>query len=152
MDIVSTGSVFWKLGTESIDIRNLPSQAFDSPTQQAETAALLAEHNEHHSMAPDLDAKFAALAADRLWAHPLLCRVEVPALRVADMILRPRTETFALNATWWEFGATRWKSAATILSGLLNVGLVIADVSGVVRRRCHGLYWGQCTTTYAASC
>ena len=135
VDIVSTGSVFWKLGTESIDIKNLPSRAFDSPMQRAETAALLAEYNEHHSMAPELDARFAALAADRLWTHPLLCRVEVPALRVADMILRPRTETFALDAAWWEFGGTRWKSAATILFGLLNVGLVIAAVSGVVRRR-----------------
>jgi len=135
VDIVSTGSVFWNLGTDSIDIKNLPSRAFDSPAQRAETAALLAEYNEHHQMTQGLDAKFGALAADRVRAHPLLCRVEVPALRVADMILRPRTETLALDAAWWEFRSTGWELVATIVLGLLNVGLVIAAMAGVVRRR-----------------
>jgi hypothetical protein len=135
VDIVSTGNVFWKLGTASIDINDLPLRAFDSPAQRAETATLLAEYNVRHSLGPALDAKFGALAEERLRAHPLRYRVEVPALRVADMILRPRTETMALRADWWLFRATGLKVEETILLGLLNVTFVAAALMGLARRR-----------------
>jgi len=135
VDYVSTGNVFWQVGTADIDIDDLPSRAFDSPAQRAQTAALLAEYNTDHTVTPERDAKFAALAQERLRAHPLLCRVWVPALRVADMMLRPRTETLSLDADWWRFGQHRTESIEAVGLGLLNAVLVIAALVGVARRR-----------------
>ena len=45
VDIVSTGAVFWNMGTDVININDLPSRAFDSPAQRAQTAELLDEYN-----------------------------------------------------------------------------------------------------------
>jgi hypothetical protein len=135
VDYVSTGNVFWKVGTESIDVDDLPSRAFDSPVQRAQTAELLAEYNTTKTVPPALDAKFGALASERLSAHPLLCRVWVPALRVADMVLRPRTETLGLDADWWRFAQHPAESMEAVGLGLLNAVLVIAALVGVARRR-----------------
>jgi 4-amino-4-deoxy-L-arabinose transferase-like glycosyltransferase len=133
VDIVSTGNVFWKVGTENIDVGDLPTRAFDSPAQRAETAELLAEYNAGKTIPPALDAKFGALASERLREHPLLCRVWVPALRVADMLLRPRTETLGLDADWWNFSEHRAESEQAVGLGLLNLALMIAALVGAVR-------------------
>ena len=135
VDFVSTGNVFWNVGTVDIDVDDLPSRAFDSPAQRAQTAELLAEYNTNHAVTPELDVKFSALAQERVRAHPLLCRVWVPALRVADMLLRPRTETLGLDADWWHFGQHRAASLEAAGLGLLNLALVIAALVGVARRR-----------------
>src|ERR1035441_9653810 len=41
-DIVSTGNVFWKVGTDTIDVNDLPSRAVRSPAPRAPTAGVLA--------------------------------------------------------------------------------------------------------------
>jgi hypothetical protein len=135
VDIVSTENVFWNVGTVAIDVNDLPARAFDSPAQKAQTAELLADYNINKSVTPVLDARFGALAEERLGAHPLLCRVWVPALRVADMVLRPRTETLDLDSDWWRFPPPPLQIAETVVLGLINVGLVAAALVGVVRRR-----------------
>jgi 4-amino-4-deoxy-L-arabinose transferase-like glycosyltransferase len=135
VDIVSTGSVFWNLGTEKIDITTLPARAFDSPAERTETAALLAEYNVHKAVSPELDAKFAALASERVRAHPFRCLVWVPALRVADMFLRPRTETLDQDPEWWLFRPSPMKTIEMSLLGALNVALVVAALAAVARRR-----------------
>lgn len=135
VDIVSTENVFWNVGTEAIHIEDLPSRAFDSPAERAETAAILGEYNINKTVTPALDAKFAALAQERLRAHPLLCRVWVPALRAADMLLRPRTETLDLDSDWWRFPPPPIQIAETAVLGLINVALVAAALLGIVRRR-----------------
>ena len=135
VDIVSTGDVFWKVGTDPIDVNDLPSRAVDSPEQRAQTAELLDEYNTRRSVTPELDAKFGALAQQRVRAHPVLCLVWVPVLRIADMTLRPRTETLGLDADWWRFDAHRVESMEAVGLGLLNLMLVGAALTGLVRRR-----------------
>jgi hypothetical protein len=136
VDIVSTENVFWNVGTVAIDVNDLPARAFDSPGQRAQTAELLAEYNKNNkTVTPALDARFMALAQERLRAHPLVCRVWVPALRVADMVLRPRTETLDLDSDWWRFPSPGLQIAETAVLGLLNVALVAAALVGVLRRR-----------------
>jgi hypothetical protein len=147
VDIVSTGAVFWNLGTDTIDVNDLPSRAFDSSAQHAETAALLAEYNATKSIPPALDARFDALAAARLRAHPLLCRVWVPVLRVADMTLRPRTETLDLDPVWWRFPPPWTQRLETVALGLLNVALVAAGLIGLARRR---VPWAMLPLAYIA--
>jgi hypothetical protein len=152
VDVVSTGSVFWNVGTDAIDIHDLPSRAFDSPAQYAETAELLAEYNATRTIPPALDGKFGALASERVRAHPLLCRVWVPALRVADMLLRPRTETFALDADWWNFCVHRVESAEAVGLGLLNLALVFAALVGAVRVARYKVHvpWAALAVIYVA--
>ena len=133
VDIVSTGNVFWRVGSEQININDLPVRAFDSPAQRAVTAELLAEHNVSKAVPPALDAKFGELARDRVRAHPLLCLVWVPGLRVADMWLRPRTETLGLDADWWRFDRHRAESMEAVGLGLVNLALVGAALVGLVR-------------------
>jgi hypothetical protein len=135
IDIVSTGNVFWKMGTEEIDVDDLPSRAYDSPQQRAETAGLLAEYNAGKTVPPALDARFGALAAQQERAHPWLCHVWVPLLRVGDMWLRPRTETLGLDADWWRFDKHRKESMEAVALCVLNLLLVSAALVGVARGR-----------------
>jgi Dolichyl-phosphate-mannose-protein mannosyltransferase len=135
VDIVSTGNVFWRLGAEKIDVGDLPARAYDSAAQRAETAELLAEYNVNKTIAPSLDAKFGELARARVRAHPVLCLAWVPALRVGDMWLRPRTETLELDADWWRFDKHRTESMEAVGLGVLNLVLVTAALVGVVRGR-----------------
>ncbi|HWG16364.1 MAG TPA: glycosyltransferase family 39 protein [Acidobacteriaceae bacterium] len=136
VDYVSTGNVYWQVGTQPILITDLPSRAIDSPAQYAETAQLLADYHAANNMVtPALDARFNALAAERIREHPFLCRVGVPLLRVTDMLLRPRTETLGLDADWWRFPGPLIDRIETMVLGLLNVALVLAALIGLVRRR-----------------
>jgi hypothetical protein len=135
VDIVSTGAVFWNMGSEPIDINDLPSRAFDSPAQRAQTAGLLGEYNATKTITPELDAKFAALARERVRAHPFLCLVWVPVLRVADMFLRPRTETLTLRPDWWRFQSSPLELLELVFLGLLNVAVVGLALVGIARGR-----------------
>jgi hypothetical protein len=80
-----------------------------------------------------LDEKFGALASERVRTHPVLCGVWVPVLRVADMLLRPRTETFGMDADWWNFRLHWAESIEAVGLGLLNLALVVAALVGMVR-------------------
>lgn len=135
VDIVSTGAVFWNMGSDTIDIHALPSRAFDSPAQRAETAKLLDEYNATKTITPALDARFAALAQERVHAHPFRCLIWVPMLRVADMFLRPRTEVFTLDPEWWRFQSPPLQEFALITLGLLNIALVVAALLGLLGGR-----------------
>ena len=135
VDIVSTGNVFWRVGSAEINVDDLPSRAFDSPAQRAQTAELLTAYNANVTVTPELDARFAALAEQRIRAHPVLCRVWVPALKVADMWLRPRTETLGLDADWWRFDEHKIESDEAVGLGLVNLALVVAALVGLVRGR-----------------
>jgi hypothetical protein len=135
VDIVSTGAVYWNVGSDLIDVNDLPSRAFDSAAQRAKTAELLAEYNVKKTVTPELDAKFAELARERVRTHPLLCLVWVPALRVADMFLRPRTEVFTLDPVWWRFRSPPLELTELIVLGLMNVALVAVALVGIARGR-----------------
>lgn len=135
VDIVSTGAVFWNVGSDVINVNDLPSRAFDSPAQRTRTAELLDEYNQKKTVTPDLDAKFAALARERVRTHPFRCLVWVPVLRVADMFLRPRTEVFTLDPNWWHFQSPPLELIELIVLGLMNVALVVLALVGIARGR-----------------
>jgi hypothetical protein len=134
VDIVSTGAIFW-VNSGTMDINDLPARALDSPAERAETAALFAEYNATKSISPAMDARFSALAATRIREHPFRCRVWVPALRVMDMLLRPRTETLDLDPFWWRFPGPATQRIETATLGLLNIALVVAGLVGLLRAR-----------------
>jgi hypothetical protein len=86
-------------------------------------------------MTLELDAQFGALAAERIHAAPLRYYLWLPAVRIADMWLRPRTELFPSDPRWWEFNDDgRWL-AVSLGFGLINLFYVGAAAAGWLRTR-----------------
>ena len=84
-------------------------------------------------MNPALDARFADLANERVRDHPLRYYVWLPALRIADMWLRPRTEMLPVTSRWWEYREDPHDFTVALLWGVLNLLFLFAAVMGLVR-------------------
>jgi len=139
-DYVSVQEIYWSVPGAEIDLTRLPRRAFDSQPQRELTSELFADYNRDHDMTPELDARFAALAAERIHAAPLRYYVWLPAVRIADMWLRPRTELFPSDPRWWEFNDDpRWL-AVSLGFGVVNLVYVVMAIAGLVRaRECFGI-------------
>ena len=104
LDFVSTYQVYWNAPGDALDVGKLPARAFDSQQQYAETEKLFDDYNNGgQSLTPDIDARFAALAAERYRAHPFRSHVLLPVGRVADMWLRPRVDNLPIDLDWWVY-------------------------------------------------
>ena len=87
-----------------LDLSKLPSRAFDSPAQYAETAALAADYNSHGRRLRRRSTRaLHKLAEERIAAHPLRYYLWLPLGRVADMWLRPRVENLPIDLDWWVY-------------------------------------------------
>ncbi|PYX32090.1 MAG: hypothetical protein DMG77_04565 [Acidobacteria bacterium] len=134
-DYTSVQEVYWPVPGSELDFTRLPSRAFDSEPQRKETEAFFADYNQDHEITPELDARFAALAADRIHAAPLRYYIWLPALRIADMWLRPRTELLPSDPRWWEFNDDpRWLTVSLVF-GAINLIYVAMAATGLVRGR-----------------
>jgi 4-amino-4-deoxy-L-arabinose transferase-like glycosyltransferase len=134
-DYTSVQEIYWNVPGSAIDISRLPRRAFDSAQQRQETAELFSDYNQDHDITPELDQRFAALAAARIRAGPLRYYVWLPALRIADMWLRPRTELLPSDPRWWEFNDDRTWLAVSIVFGLVNLAYAVAALAGFLRWR-----------------
>ena len=132
---VSVEEIFWAVPGSPIDVDNLPTRAFDSDDQGDQTERLLGDYNKVLHVTPDLDARFAALAAQRIQHSRGRYYVWLPLLRVADMWLRPRTEMLPCNTRWWEFDEQLKWLAVGIAVGILNLLYIGAGLFGLVRAR-----------------
>ncbi len=134
-EYVSVEEIYWNVPGQEIDLGHLPNRAFDSAEQRRKTAEIFADYNRDHDMNADLDARLGAIAADRVHAAPLRYYVWLPALRIADMWLRPRSELFPSDPRWWEFNDDgRWLAVSLAL-GAINLLYVGAASGGLVRGR-----------------
>jgi 4-amino-4-deoxy-L-arabinose transferase-like glycosyltransferase len=133
IDYASVEEVYWKVPGEPVDPAKLPNRAFDSPLQRQETAQVLDEYNSALHVDPELDAMFADLAARRVEHNPVRYYVWLPALRIADMWLRPRTETLPSDSRWWEFDDEPKWSALAVALGLIGIFYVSAGLVGLAR-------------------
>jgi hypothetical protein len=131
----TTDSVFWSVGQQNIELDDLPARAFDSPQQKEETRLLFDEYNRWNGISPELDERFAALAAERIGKDPLRYYLALPILRVADMALRPRTEAFYLDISWWLWGEHPGQTILSVLLGLINLGYLGLAGWGFLRER-----------------
>ncbi len=134
-DYVSVQEIYWNVPGEEIDFSRLPRRAFDSEQQRQQTRELFADYNRAHDMTPELDARFAVLAAERVQSAPLRYYVWLPTLRVADMWLRPRTELSAADPRWWEFNDDRRWLALSLGFGLINLAYIVLAALGLLRCR-----------------
>ena len=134
-EYVSVEEIYWNVPGDTIDLSRLPNRAFDSEPQRQQTAALVADYNRDREITPELDARFAALAAARVKEAPFRYYLWLPSVRIVDMWLRPRTELLPPDPRWWEFN-DEFKPAAVALGfGLLNLIYVGAAVAGWFRTR-----------------
>jgi len=134
-DYVSVQEIYWPVPGSDIDFTRLPSRAFDSPEQRTQTCDLISAYNASHDVTADLDARFAALASQRIHAAPLRYYLWLPAVRIADMWLRPRTELFPSDPRWWEFNDDpRWLTVS-LAFGVINLAYVLLGFAGLIRAR-----------------
>ncbi len=122
-DSTSVEEIYWPVPGETVDAGKLPARAFDSEAQRQETVQLLGDYNDTLHVTPELDARFTALAEQRIRAAPLRYYVWLPLVRVADMWLRPRTETLPSDPRWWEFNDDPKWSALAVVMGIIGLGL-----------------------------
>ena len=136
-DYVSSPEFYWRGDDISLDIHALPSRAFDSREEYLETEKLLTDYNVDTQITPGFDARFNALAEQRIERHPLRFYVKMPLLRLADMWLRPRTELLydATPIRWWEWRRHPAGSVFCIAYAALDVGLICCACLGFLRRR-----------------
>jgi 4-amino-4-deoxy-L-arabinose transferase-like glycosyltransferase len=134
-DYVSVQEIYWNVPGTEIDVARLPRRAFDSPQQRDETSTLFADYNRDHDMNSELDARFAALATQRIHAAPLRYYGWLPVVRIADMWLRPRTEMFPSDPCWWEFNDDHRWLAVSLAFGVINLFYVVMSCAGLVRSR-----------------
>jgi hypothetical protein len=137
LDYVSTYEVYWPVPGSSLDLSKLPSRAFDSPAQYAETAALAADYNDRDGatdIVPDVDARFAALAEERIAAHPLRYYLWLPLGRVADMWLRPRVENLNIDLDWWVYAHHHVETRFSWFYAGLNAFYLLLAAAGLCLR------------------
>jgi 4-amino-4-deoxy-L-arabinose transferase-like glycosyltransferase len=126
-DYASVEEIYWPVPGETVDTEKLPTRAFDSAAQREQTVNLLTDYNNVLHVTPDLDKQFAALASERIRAAPLRYYVWLPFVRIADMWLRPRTETLPSDTRWWEFNDDpKWSALAVALGAIGLVYMVLA--------------------------
>lgn len=120
LDFNCTYNIYWNVPGDTFDLSKLPPWAFDSPAEQAETAALATDYNRTHELSHALDLRFAHLAQQRLAAHPWRTRLLLPLGRLGNMWFSPRTENLPLELDWWNTRnhpqETRWAWALVALN------------------------------------
>ncbi|HEY2471267.1 MAG TPA: glycosyltransferase family 39 protein [Terracidiphilus sp.] len=135
LDFVSTYQVYWNVPGDVLDITKLPARAFDNPRQYAETAALFNDYNNGgQSLTPEIDARFAALAAKRYKVHPFQTHVLLPVGRVADMWLRPRVENLPIDLDWWVYRHHYAETRFSWFYAGLNAFYLLLGIAGLYLR------------------
>jgi dolichyl-phosphate-mannose-protein mannosyltransferase len=132
-DFTTTSEIYWNGNSDRIDPGSLPARAIDDAGQYRETQSLLQDYNATTTLTPDLDARFAQLAQERIRAHPFRYYITLPLLRLTDMWLRPRLETGNAPLRWWQYGQHPAATVAALLYGALNLAYLVMAFLGVLR-------------------
>jgi len=132
-DFTTTNEIYWAGNSDRIDPANLPARAMDNPAQSQETQRLLQDYNAITTLTPEIDARFAQLAQERIRTHPLRYYVTLPLLRLADMWLRPRVETLNLHLRWWQYALHPAETRLALFYGALNLAYLVAAFLGALR-------------------
>jgi 4-amino-4-deoxy-L-arabinose transferase-like glycosyltransferase len=131
-DYASMEDVIFNVSGQPIDINDIPSRAFDSPAEKEKVSQLIAEYNaQDYTLTPEIDAQFAPLVQSQIRKHPIRYFLIMPAVRVVDMWLRPRTEMLPLDTHWWRFSEDIHDSLWATGLMLLNLALAYIALRGI---------------------
>jgi hypothetical protein len=140
-DFASTYEIYWNVPGDDIDVHSLPARALEG--DQRKTLALIAQYNNGNVLTPQIDAGFAALAAQRIRAHPFRYYVTLPLLRLADMWFRPRVEMLNIELRWWQYRLHHVETGISYAYGALNLFYLAAALVGA-------FYWPRFGTAMVA--
>jgi 4-amino-4-deoxy-L-arabinose transferase-like glycosyltransferase len=132
-DLTCTWEIYWNANSDPLPFESLPSRAFDSQAQYEKTKQLFEDYNKTTTLSQEIDDRFAALARERIAAHPLRYYLSMPVLRVADMWLRPRTELLWIELRWWEYGKHHAETEFAIAYAALNLVYILLALIGLYR-------------------
>jgi len=130
VEFKSTEDVYWNLNDAAIQIDDIPTRAFDNDAQYDETAQLLTDYNDGTTLTPELDARFQAIANERIAANPMRYYVTMPTARLIDMWLRPRTEMLPVSSAWWKYSDDPQESIFCWGYAALNLLYIVAAAIG----------------------
>jgi hypothetical protein len=140
LDFNSTYEIYWNVPEDKLDVSELPSRAFDTPAQHAETVALAEDYNSHgYQLTPEIDAGFEKLAEERIAAHPLRSYLWLPLGRVADMWVRPRIENLPIDLDWWVYSHHHTETEFSWAYVGLNALYLLLAIAGLCLRP---RFWG----------
>jgi len=128
IDFAATEEVYWNYDSASVEIGDLPARAFDSDDQYARTEAILNEYNRTFNATPTLDARFDALARERIHDDPLRYYIALPVARVLNMAFRPRVEMLEIPLEWWRL--REHPETTLVAAGLAALNLVYFVLGG----------------------
>jgi hypothetical protein len=120
VDFASTEEIYWNWNTTTIDIRDIPTRAFDTEEQYLRVETLLNQYNEDSNATPGLDVAFASLADERISDDPARYYLALPFARLANMMFRPRVEMMEIDLEWWRWSHHRVKTTFAAIYGLVN--------------------------------
>jgi 4-amino-4-deoxy-L-arabinose transferase-like glycosyltransferase len=138
IDFASTEEVYWNYDSAPVEIGDLPARAFDSGEQYADTAAILKSYNETDNASPSLDARFEALAEERIHDNPIRYYIALPAARLLNMLFRPRAEMLEVPLEWWRIREHPQMSLLAAALAALNFGYFALGAVGLWRWRRSG--------------
>lgn len=124
----------WRLPSQQIELKDLPTYATDSPQERSRVASLLERYNRIPGMTRSLDLEFAELARERSRHHPIRTYLWIPIERAAAMWFTPRITLLPYSGRLWPPGES-WRSnppdfEVTLGFALLNIlyiGMAIAS-------------------------
>lgn len=132
-DLTCTWEIYWNANSDPMLLESLPSRAFDSQAQYEETRQLLADYNKTTTITPEIDARFATLAKERVDAYPVRYYLAMPMARLLDMWLRPRTELLWIELRWWEYSKHHAETEFAIAYAALNLAYLVLALIGFYR-------------------
>jgi hypothetical protein len=140
IEFSSTEEVYWNYDGDHLDFADLPPLAFDVASQsdsssnsqdlRERTAALLDDYDTTNVATQVIDDRFAALAVERVHAHPILYYFGLPVARLLDMTLRPRTEMLPIPLEWWRWSEHPAKTAFAAAYAGLNLAYIALGLGG----------------------
>ena len=132
IEFASTENVYWNYDGSDINVADLPERAFDTQAEYDRTAELLGEYNKKDNATPELDEGFAELARERIAADPVRYYLALPVARLADMLLRPRTELMTTSLEWWKHTEDTSQRLFGLFYAGVNLGFLVLGGWGVV--------------------
>lgn len=149
VDFSSTEDAYWKYPEEPVNANNLPRRAFDTPAQEEQTRDLLHEAAAYNELNPGLDARFAALAQDRIASHPLRYYIALPVARLVNMLLHPRVEMLPVDDRWWQYRRHPSQTFFSLCYAALNAALLLAAIVALPKawRRAPAITGSMCAYT-----
>ena len=135
LDFVNTVAAYWPVPGDAVSLNSIPPRAWSSEADHQRLLAIFNNYNQHGFHTTDaMNAALAQIARHNLRAHPWRTRLLIPALRTADMWLRPRVENLPIDLDWWVYEHHHDETVFSWSFAALNLLLLVLGFAGLALR------------------